>query len=105
MNIACRHPRMIGNAPTIKDITLELRELVYPANVLCNEELEEDVVEGAVGRANNDAYQVVTQCYICRQNLRLAIATDRESLRTLHSLLSENLWLLCAPCSRNGRFR
>ncbi|AOP12496.1 E7 [Canis familiaris papillomavirus 19] len=89
---------MHGAEPSIKDINLELHDLVLPANLLSSEvlEAEEEESEPEPGR-----YRVVTCCNLCHSPLRLFIeAADERLVRLFHQLLLDGLGILCVACYR-----
>ncbi|AGU62950.1 E7 protein [Mustela putorius papillomavirus 1] len=88
---------MIGNTPTIKDVDLDLQELVLPDNLLANETIDaEEEVEPEPQR-----YRVVTSCNICHNTLRLFVQVAEESLiRGFQQLLLQGLGIVCPECYR-----
>ncbi|ANZ90258.1 E7 protein [Bos taurus papillomavirus 20] len=85
---------MRGTKPTIKDITLELEQIVSPANLLCEEVLPP---EGAV-RA--DPYTVALCCCLCEKKLHFGVIASEPGIRQFEQLLVECLGLLCSACNR-----
>ncbi|AAU21226.1 E7 [Canis familiaris papillomavirus 2] len=89
---------MRGSSPIIRDIDLELEELVLPANLLSGEtlETEEEELQREPGR-----YRVVTLCNICHSSLRLFVEVADESLiRLFQQLLLDGLGIICATCHK-----
>lgn len=87
---------MIGDAPTIKDITLDLEQLILPANLLCNETLP---TEAELEDPVQDPYRVITNCDRCFARLRLFVVASESGIRTLQRLLFGDLRILCPRCS------
>ncbi|APR72338.1 E7 [Bos taurus papillomavirus 23] len=85
---------MKGQDVTLQGIAVELKEVVSPINLACDEEIETEEVDGPA------PYAVEAVCYVCEQPLRLALVADSEGILQFHHLLLENLNLLCASCSR-----
>lgn len=90
---------MRSEQPTIKDITLELEEIVEPVVLECHEVLQPEA-------EHLDPYRVCLSCYNCGKGLRFATVASAENIRKLQALLFE-IGLLCATCSvkvlsRNG---
>lgn len=92
---------MIGNAPTIQDIELNLEEYVEPVDLFCSESLSPDS-EGEEEEPQL-LYRVDTVCD-CGTRVRLVVAATSAAIRTLQLLLSEELDIICPGCARN-RFR
>lgn len=94
---------MIGKNPTIRDIELNLEELVEPVNLYCEESLSPDS-EGE--EALPVVYRVDTECE-CGTALRLVVGATAAAIRTLQLLLTEELQIICPECARrllrNGR--
>ncbi|ANZ90265.1 E7 protein [Bos taurus papillomavirus 21] len=89
---------MIGETPTIRDIDLDLTELIDPQNLLCEEEiLAEEVLEEELC-----PYSLRTCCASCSALLRIFVVTSSDSIRTLHQLLLSDLSFLCIPCSQRN---
>lgn len=94
---------MIGNAPQVKDIDLELHELVLPENLLSEESLSPDT-EG-VEEVELFPYKVDSYCS-CGTGVRAHVLASRAAISTLQLLLSEELRFICLECvkaKRNGR--
>ncbi|AGS08605.1 E7 [Rangifer tarandus papillomavirus 2] len=85
---------MRGTKPTIKDINLELEEIVSPAHLLCEEVLPP---EGAVPA---DPYTVSVTCCICYKGLHFAVLSSRSGILQLEQLLLNSLGLLCSGCAK-----
>nr|UHA47097.1 E7 protein [Felis domesticus papillomavirus 2] len=91
---------MIGTAPTIKDIILE-EAPPCPISLHCNEQIEEEIeleIE-AEPQPALQPYRVDVPCGHCDRPLKLVILSDASGVRTLQSLLFENLSLVCGACS------
>ncbi|ACU27441.1 E7 [Canis familiaris papillomavirus 7] len=89
---------MRGSESDVRDIVLDLHELVLPQNLLSSEvlETEEEEPEPEPGR-----YRVVTCCNLCHSPLRLFIeSADEGQVRIFHQLLLDGLGILCAVCYR-----
>lgn len=92
---------MRGNAPTIRDVELNLEELVLPQNVLAaNESLSSD--DEGQEEEQMPPYNVDTCCGTCSTRIRVAVCATRTGIRTLEELLvSGHLGFVCPPCARN----
>lgn len=93
---------MHGNSVTMRDITLDLEEIVMPSNLLCGEEsLSPDLEE------ERATYKVDTLCDDCKTGIRICLVATETGVRHLQQLLTGELSLLCPGCSRvrlnNGR--
>lgn len=95
---------MIGQAPSLRDIELDLAELVEPVDLYCSESLSPDS-EGEEEEPQL-LYRVDTECD-CGTKVRLVVAATGAAIRTLHILLLEELQIICPTCARsnvrNGR--
>lgn len=94
---------MIGHAPQIKDIDLDLQELVIPQNLLSEESLSPDT-EGEE-EVELFPYRVDSYCS-CGTGVRACVLASRAAISTLQLLLSEELRFICPACvkaQRNGR--
>mgnify|MGYP002759076618 CR=1 FL=1 len=95
---------MQGKHPTIKDINLELSELVIPENLLCNESLstDEEPEEEQV-----TPYQVDSWCPNCNKGVRVCVLATSFAIQAFQRLLTQQLQFVCPGCSRvifrNGR--
>lgn len=89
---------MIGKAPTINDIELDLEELVEPISLYCEESLSPDT-EGEEEDVEV-IYRVDSYCE-CGAAVRLVITASDSALRTLQQLLTEDLTIVCPTCARN----
>nr|AYA94567.1 MAG: E7 protein [Human papillomavirus] len=89
---------MIGKEPTVNDIELDLRALVLPDNLLCNESLSPDT-EGQ--EEEHVPYRVDTCCNSCGAGVRLCVFSTSTAIRTLEQLLLSELNLFCPPCAKN----
>lgn len=88
---------MRGNEPTLRDIDLDLEELVLPNNLLSDESLSPDADPE---EEEQQAFKVDTCCGNCNTGVRLCIFATSAAVRTLHSLLIAELSILCPGCSR-----
>lgn len=95
---------MRGNQPTVRDVELNLNELVLPENLLCDEG-EESLSPDCEPEEEQDVqtYRVDTQCYICGTGVRICVAASEPAIHLLQELLFGSLSLLCPRCSR-GHF-
>lgn len=97
---------MIGNEVNIRDIELNLDALVLPENLLSDEALSPDLVPEEEEQL---AYRVDTCCNSCGTGVRISVLATRSAIRSLQSLLLQDLSLFCAQCSRlhlqDGRSR
>ena len=90
---------MKGNQVTLQDVVLELEPL--PVDLYCEEELpteleaEEEPVK---------PYKVVAPCGCCDSRLRLYIFATNFGIRTLQSLLLEDINLLCPTCRQRIQY-
>lgn len=95
---------MRGERPTLRDINLDLQDLVMPDNLLSGEVLDpEEELEEVEPR---HPYSIVTECNNCSGKLRLHVVTTSTGIRDLQELFFRNLSLLCCTCARvtkNGR--
>ncbi|AUB51276.1 E7 protein [human papillomavirus 215] len=95
---------MQGDAPSIKDINLDLQDLVLPENLLSNESLstDEETEEEQV-----TPFQVDSWCPSCHKGVRVCVLASERAIQQLQSLLFEELRFVCPRCSReifrNGR--
>nr|AYA94722.1 MAG: E7 protein [Human papillomavirus] len=93
---------MIGKEPSIKDVELNLNELVLPENLLCDEESLSPDCEPEEEQSIS-TYKVDCHCYICGTGVRVCVAATFPAIRLLEELLLGGLNLLCPRCSR-GHF-
>lgn len=94
---------MIGKEPQIKDIELDLAELVLPDNLLANESLSPDVE--AEEEVELHPFKIDSYC-TCKTGVRICVLASRAAISTLQLLLSQELTIICPTCSkalRNGR--
>lgn len=89
---------MIGNAPDIKDIELELDSLILPQNLLSDESLSPDDVQEEEEQC---AFRVDTGCHSCGTGVRLTVWATHRAIRTLQVLLTQELNIVCPGCSRH----
>ncbi|BBU60027.1 E7 protein [Bos taurus papillomavirus 28] len=85
---------MKGQDVTLRDITLELQEVVSPINLHCEEELEIEEVDFS------DPYAITTYCYKCEIVLRLAVIATSDGIHQLQQLLLGTVSLLCPACAK-----
>nr|AYA94180.1 MAG: E7 protein [Human papillomavirus] len=89
---------MRGEKATIKDIELDLEDLVIPANLLSNESLSLDVIPE---EEQLSPYKVDSLCSNCNKCVRVCIVSTTGAVHALEQLLlSADLSFLCAGCSR-----
>lgn len=88
---------MIGNQATIRDIELNLHEIVCPVALECDEILSPDEALPIV-----DPYKVCGSCYNCGARLRLFAVATPEGIRAFQKLLLESLTLLCSNCAKSA---
>lgn len=96
---------MRGQTATIKDINLELEELVIPANLLSNESLSPDETPEEEQVA---PFKVDSLCPHCNKCIRLCVVATAGAIYLLEQLLlSSDLYFVCPACARttvrNGR--
>lgn len=95
---------MQGETPTLKDIDLDLHELIMPANLLSNESLSPDDEQQ---EEQVTPFQIDSWCPNCHKALRVCVLASAASLRRLEVLLVSDLSFVCPGCSRlifrNGR--
>nr|P08350.2 RecName: Full=Protein E7 [Bos taurus papillomavirus 4] len=85
---------MKGQNVTLQDIAIELEDTISPINLHCEEEIETEEVD------TPNPFAITATCYACEQVLRLAVVTSTEGIHQLQQLLFDNLFLLCAACSK-----
>nr|AYA93945.1 MAG: E7 protein [Human papillomavirus] len=88
---------MQGKHPTIKDIDLDLRELIMPENLLSNESLSTDEEQE---EEQLTPFKVDTCCPNCHQALRVCVLATAAAIRRLEVLLVTDLSFVCPGCSR-----
>ncbi|AUB51283.1 E7 protein [Human papillomavirus type 216] len=88
---------MQGKEPSLKDITLELSDLVMPENLLSNESLsaDEDPEEEQV-----TPYRVDSCCPNCHKRVRVCVLATDFAIYQFERLLLEQLQFICPGCSR-----
>ncbi|AUT11918.1 E7 [Leptonychotes weddellii papillomavirus 5] len=98
---------MIGPKPTIRDIDLDLREVVLPVDLLSGETLPPEEVESPPPEP--ERFRVDSRCGGCHTPVRLCIqVVHRTLVHKFEELLLEGLDIVCATClkatfgSRNG---
>ncbi|QHQ97054.1 E7 protein [Felis catus papillomavirus 6] len=94
------HRKMIGVNPSIKDIELDLTELVLPENLLSDESLETEEVEPP---PESQAYRILTDCGVCKTTVRLFVLATVGQIRTQQELFLAGLNIICLACCRNLR--
>nr|AYA94860.1 MAG: E7 protein [Human papillomavirus] len=87
---------MRGSSPTIRDIDLDLRELVLPSNLLSNESLSPDDWE----EEQRQTYSVDTCCDTCHSCVRIIVSASTTGIIRLQQLLVSDLAIVCSRCSR-----
>ncbi|ATQ38201.1 E7 [Gammapapillomavirus sp.] len=89
---------MRGNRATIKDIELELSELVMPANLLSNESLSPD---DTPEEEQVSPFKVDSLCEHCNNCIRICVIATTGGIRLLEQLLlASQLSFLCPGCAR-----
>nr|AYA93885.1 MAG: E7 protein [Human papillomavirus] len=89
---------MRGQEATIKDISLELEELVIPANLLSNESLSPDETPEEEQVA---PFKIDSLCPHCNKCIRLCVTATAGAIYFLERLLlSSELCFLCPACAR-----
>lgn len=95
---------MIGKEPNIKDIELELSQLVEPVSLYCDESLSPD--SDPEEEEEREIYRVETECE-CGSVICVIIEATKAAVRTFHLLLFQELRVFCPVCAReiirNGR--
>nr|AYA94207.1 MAG: E7 protein [Human papillomavirus] len=96
---------MRGEVATIRDINLELEDLVMPANLLSNESLSPDDVPE---EEQVSPFKVDSLCQHCNKCIRLCVIATAGAIYLLEQLLlSSELCFVCPACARttvrNGR--
>nr|WKV32418.1 early protein 7 [Felis catus papillomavirus] len=91
---------MRGIKPTIKDIELNLTELILPENLLADEILETEEVEPP---PDTQPYRILTDCGVCKATVRLFVLATVSQIRTQQDLFLAGLNILCLSCCRNLR--
>lgn len=96
--------KMQGKHPSIKDIELELSDLVIPENLLSNESLSTDDEQE---EEQVTPFRVDSWCPHCHKGVRVCVIATERAIRRLEVLLSSELFFICPGCSRsifrNGR--
>lgn len=95
---------MQGKRPTIKDIDLDLNELIMPENLLSNESLSTDEEQE---EEQLTPFKVDSWCPNCHQAIRVCVLATAAAIRRFEVLLVTDLSFVCPGCSRhifrNGR--
>lgn len=89
---------MIGNIVHIKDIELDLQELVLPANLLAE---DEEIVEAEEVEPPGNSYRIVTCCVSCHSTLRLWVFATSDQIRVQQELLLAGLGIICPGCAKS----
>lgn len=92
---------MIGNAPQVKDIELELDELVLPQNLLTDESLSLD--SEAEEEVELQPFRIDSYC-TCKTGVRVCVLATRAAINTLQVLLQQELSIICPRCAKNLRY-
>nr|AYA93872.1 MAG: E7 protein [Human papillomavirus] len=87
---------MIGERPTLRDINIDLEELVIPDNLLCSESLSPD----SEPEEERDLYSIDTCCYLCHCRIRVVVFATGSAITLVQQLLFAQLSFLCPRCSR-----
>lgn len=90
---------MIGKQPTLKDVELNLEELVLPVNLLSDEGVpsDDDVTE-----EEQRLYRVDTSCAHCEAGVRLVVYSSEPGIHRLYQLLLDDIGIVCPGCARNA---
>lgn len=103
-SVSLQYSKMRGDRPTVKQLDIDLEELVLPINLLSDEQLP---VEEEVEVELKEPFRVSTCCGICHTNVRLFVLATTPAIRGLEQLLLEDLNVVCVSCakkeSKNGR--
>lgn len=95
---------MRGEKPTLRDINVDLQELVLPVPLLAEESLSPDADPE---EEEQHPYTIDTCCHTCKAGVRLSIVATATAVRTLQVLLFAELGINCTACSkrlyRHGR--
>lgn len=84
----------------MRDIELDLNEIVLPANLVADETLDSVDIE----EEPKSEYKVDTCCNTCSASVRLVVAATGDGIRHLEFLLvHDRLAIVCARCARNRR--
>ncbi|AUB51255.1 E7 protein [Human papillomavirus type 212] len=92
---------MRGQEPTIRDINLNLEELVLPANLLSDED-EPPVDDVSVAEEERQLFRVDTSCANCETGIRVIVYSTNSGVRRLFDLLLEDLSFVCPGCARSS---
>nr|AYA93898.1 MAG: E7 protein [Human papillomavirus] len=87
---------MIGERPTLRDIDIDLEELVLPDNLLCSESLSPD----SEPEEERDLYSIDTCCNHCHCRIRVVVYATGSAIILVQQLLLGQLSFLCPRCSR-----
>ncbi|ATQ38596.1 E7 [Gammapapillomavirus 24] len=87
---------MQGEIATIKDIVLDMCEIVIGSDLLCAEEsLSSDSEE------EHELFKIDTGCDNCKTGIRVCVRSSNRGIRHLQNLLNKEVSFLCPGCSRN----
>lgn len=92
---------MRGQEPTIRDINLNLEELVLPLNLLSDED-EPPVGDDSVAEEEQRLFRVDTSCANCETGIRVIVYATESGARRLFDLLLEELSFVCPGCARSS---
>lgn len=92
---------MRGQEPTIRDIDLNLEELVLPVNLLSDED-EPPVDDDSVAEEEQRLFRIDTSCANCETGIRVIIHSTDSAARQLFDLLLEELSFVCPGCARSA---
>lgn len=92
---------MRGNEPAVRDLNIVLEDLVLPANLLSNENLDSD--EDEVEEESQCPYKIDTCCSNCQVALRLFVTATSEGIRTFEQLLLSAVTIICPKCAKERR--
>ena len=87
---------MIGERPTIRDINVNLEELVLPDKLLWSESLSPD----SEPEEERDLYSIDTCCNFCHCRIRVVVFATGSAITLFEQLLFGQLSFLCPRCSR-----
>ena len=88
---------MRGNNPTIKDVELDLHDLVLPSNLLADESLSPDDLPE---EEQHLPFKVDSSCGSCGTGVRLIVVATATGISTLQQILLSDLSIICPHCSR-----
>lgn len=91
---------MIGNKPQIKDVELDLDELILPQNLLTEESLSTDSEPDE--EVELQPYKIDSYC-TCKTGVRICVLASRAAINTVQLLLQQELRIICPNCAKNLR--